>query len=1052
MKLQASLMRTSVRFVLVAAMAGLFCSTVFAQASANKGQITGTVYDQKDAVIPNAKVTVKGTETGVQRELQSGADGVFRALLLDPGSYTLTVDAQGFATASLTNVVVNVGSSVGLKVTLQLGSTSQSVEVGESLIQLDLPAPTSLLDSRAIESLPINGRRFQDFAALTPTVQIDQTRGSISFAGQRGINGNVMVDGTDYNNPFFGGTRGGERSGFVFTIPQTSIQEFQAVTTGYAAEYGRSTGGVLNAISKSGTNAIHGEVFYQIRHKEIGLSTPFNTQNLETLQQFGGGAGGAIKRDKLFWFAAAERQLSKLPRQVFFQSLVGVAPTTANQEALNFLLGQQGPISSTNDGTATTGRIDYQMANGSRLTARLNFSDANANNAITSGAPLPAIDTRALSGSGSEKDRTYTGVAQYTAILSPRIANDLRFAGTHEVRPRTANTAIPNVNASPIGNFGARNFLPTVQDDTRYQINDGLSMTVGSHTFKLGGDYNYLTTYQSFGFNQFGSISFGTSDVATLLRVMSTAPGQNRFDDSSVRYTFNVGNLLADYHMHQIAFYAQDSWKVNSQLSINYGLRWEGQLNPEAVATNTPVVQAIQNATFPIASKFNPAQLQNNLNQWMPRFGFTYSPFKGSTKTVIRGHAGLFYAATPMLTYGGSTNNFRSTPGDVSFQCNPGSCGGTVYQLFKTAGVDLNTAKLDNLPILTSTQVTNAAATLLGTAPNPFLGAGFTGTANDFQNPRALQLGIGFDQEITKGWVGGVQFNYINTVHLERNRDYNLPTCTVRPADGRCIYTRASRPLTQYGQITMRESSGRSLYRGVTFSSRYSASKKLQFGIQYTLATNYSDDDNERSATGFGYDNAANLRAEYGYSAIDIRHNFASYAVTSLPWGIEVSGIFRANSGQPIDPYAGSDINGDAASGYFASNNDRAYQAPGVPFARNSFRNYGFKTVDIRFLKSFQIGEKAKLQFSTEMFNLFNFDNVILGPASLNTGTLIYGPGVCGSASCTVTGSSTTYTLGQVMPANSTFMQLRNTDGTYNRNNSQLGTPFQAQFGLRFIF
>src|SRR5205823_12889194 len=133
-------------------------------------------------------------------------------------------------------------------------------------------------------------------------VQIDPARGSISFAGQRGINGNVMVDGTDYNNPFFGGTRGGERSGFVPTVPQSSLEEFQVVTTGYAAEYGRSTGGVLNAVSKSGTNAIHGEAFYQIRHKETGLQTPFKSQNLETLQQFGGGAGGALIKDKLLYF------------------------------------------------------------------------------------------------------------------------------------------------------------------------------------------------------------------------------------------------------------------------------------------------------------------------------------------------------------------------------------------------------------------------------------------------------------------------------------------------------------------------------------------------------------------------------------------------------------------------------------------------------------------------------------------------------------------------------------------------------------------------------
>ncbi len=1006
---------------------------LFGQSNANKGQIVGTVTDQRQGVIPNAKAVVVNTATSAQREQSTDNEGRFRFLALDPGIYKLTVDAQGFASSVFEGVVVNVGSSVDLPVVMQVGTTVQTVEVGESLIQVDMPSPSSLVNMRAIENLPINGRRFHDFAALTPTVQVDQARGSISFAGQRGINGNVMVDGTDYNNPFFGGTRGGERSGFVFTIPQTSVQEFQAITTGYAAEYGRSTGGLLNAISKSGTNSLHGEAFYQIRHKETGLQTPFKTQNLETLQQFGGGAGGAIKQDRIFWFAAAERQIARLPRQIFFATLQSVAPTPQTEEALSFYRSLEQGFKSTNDGTATTGRLDYQFPNGNRLTLRMNFSDANADNAITTGAPLPTLDTRALNGTGSEKDRTYTGVAQYTAILSPRMTNDLRFSATHEDRPRTSNSAVPNVS-NTIGNFGARNFLPTVQDDTRYQINDGFSVTSGAHTFKFGGDYNYLTTFQRFGFNQFGSFSFSVSDVPTLLRVMSVAPGQNRFDNTAVRYNLQIGNLLADYHMHQVAFYAQDSWKVTPQFQINLGVRWEGQINPAPVATNTDVVNAIRSANLPINSKFDPSQLQNNLNQWMPRFGFTYTPFRQSSKTVIRGHAGLFYAASPMLIYGGTTNNFRIPPGDVSLFYGPTATQPTVYQLFRAAGFDLNTTKLDNIPILTPDQATRAIGQISGVTPNPFLQANFTGTANDYQNPRAFQAGIGFDQEIGKGWVAGAQFNYVNTVHLERNRDYNLPAPTIRAADGRAIFNRTNRPLPQFGQITLRESSARSMYRGTTFHSRYNASRRLQFGIQYTVAQSYSDDDNERSAGGFVYDNPFNLKAEYGYSNLDIRHNFSSYAVTSLPWGIEVSGIFRLNSGQPIDPLAGADANTDGSG----SSNDRAFQAVGVPFKRNAFRNRGFKVADMRFLKNFPLGEKMRIQFSTEIFNLFNFDNVVYGPVSINNANTIYGLGIDAT--------------GATVAPRATFMLLRNADGSYNRSNNQLGTPLQAQFGLRFFF
>lgn len=1005
----------------------VFSGLLFAQADANKGQIVGTVFDAKQAVIPNADIHITSSSTGATRDLKTGNAGEFRAIAVDPGTYEVRIESAGFAPTVVPSVTVNVGSTATLNITLQIGTTVQTIEVTAAL-NTEVSAPSTIINLNAIQNLPINGRRFTDFAALTPTVQIDPTRGSISFAGQRGINGNVMVDGADYNNPFFGGTRGGERSGYVFTVPQSSIQEFQVINTGYAAEYGRSTGGILNAVSKSGGNAIHGDAFYQIRHKETGVKTPFDVQSLETLQQFGGGVGGAIKKDRLFWFAAAEGQKAAQPRNVFFSTLVGLTPTAQNTEAFSFLKAQEQRFLSTNNASATTGRLDYQFRDGSRLTTRFNFSDASAANAVTSGAALPALDNRALSGSGSEKDRTYTGVSQWTKILSPTMVNDFKFSGTTEIRPRTANSAVANVS-STVGNFGARNFLPTTQDDARYQFTDGFTLTKGSHTLKVGGDYSYLHTFQQFGFNQFGSYSFsisGTANVPTLLQMMSIANGQNRFDDSRVRYNQQVGNLLANYNMHQLAFYAQDSWRVNSQLQLQYGMRWEGQVNPNPVTTNTALVSAVQAAVFPMNNRFNPGVLQNNMNQWMPRFGFTFRPFKNSDKTVIRGHAGLFYAATPMLIYGGTTNNFSNPAGDVSFFIPGGAGQPTVYQVFKTAGIDLNSYTLDKLPTPDVNKLIAAYGTLTGSTPNPFLGANFTGTANDFQNPRAFQMGLGFEHQVLSNWTVGVQTNYVNTVHLQRNRDYNLPLPTLRAADGREIYARANRPLPQYGQLTIRESSARSMYRGATFSTRHTG-RRITFGGQYTVAASFSDDDNERSAGGFTYDNPYRLQAEYGYANLDIRHNLSGYATIQLPWKMEIAPVFRYNSGQPIDPGAGSDVNGDT------STSDRAFQAVGLPFKRNAFRNRGFKTMDLRFLKTFALGEKAKLQFSTEMFNLMNFDNVVYAG-----GNLTYGPGITAA--------------GAIQAPNAAFMRLKLADGTYDRTNNQLGNPFQAQFGLRLMF
>ena len=1027
------MLRTLAVFVLILTMA----AGVFAQSDANKGQIAGTVLDPNQAVVPNAKVKVQNTGTGLVRELSSGSDGVFRAILLDADTYDVTVDAPGFATSVLKGVVVNVGTPVDLSVTLQVGSTTQTIEVSAPLLSTEMPSPSTVVNLGAIRDLPINGRRFQDFATLTPTVSVDPERGQLSYVGQRGINSNVMVDGADYNNPFFGGIRGGERSNFVPTVPQSSIQEFQAVVAGYTAEYGRSSGGLLNVITKSGANDVHGDAFYQIRHKETGLETPFKRQVLETLQQFGGSVGGPVIHDKLFWFGAIERQQSKTPRQIVFGPLIGFAADATTKEAFDFYNGLQGVIPSTNNATALTARGDYQFRGGSRLTLRYNFGDATANNAITTGGLPPAISNRSFATEGAEKDRTNTGVAQLTSVLTPAMTNDLRYSESFELRPRTSNSTLPSLTNS-IGSYGARNFLPTTQDDERTQIADTLSMVHGAHTFKAGVDYDYLTTGQFFGFNQFGSISTNVGSVTQILEDLSLGgPTANRFDNPLVTYNRQIGNLLTQFNMHQIAFFGQDSWRVTRKLSIDLGLRWEGQKNPQPDANNTAVISTIKGLRFPNGDTFDPATTPNAYNQVMPRFGFAFTP-SDSKRTVIRGHAGIFYAATPMIVFAPGTNNFRVPAGDLSILVGGASSKLTVYQAFKAAGVDLNTFPLDKLPVLTIDQATQAAAASSGTTPNPFSGASFAGTANDFLNPRSIQAGFGTEHSITNDWVAGVQFNYVNTVHLERNRDYNLPAPTIRAIDGRAIFNRANRPLPQYGNITIKESSARSMYRGVTFNTRYRG-KRFQAGGAYTLSETFSDDDNERTATGFTYQNSFNLKDEYSYSRLDARHSTSGFGLVNLPWGMTVSLTFRAHSGLPFDPSADSDLNGDGnsalpggATGTGAS--DRPYQSVGVPFGRNSFRNRMFKDVDLRFLKTFKFGERTRLEFSTEMFNLFNWDNVVY-----DGNNLIYGPGI-------------SPTTGAVVAPNATFRQLKLPNGIFDPTNSQVGTPFQAQFGLRLFF
>jgi hypothetical protein len=1008
------------------------------QADANKAQLFGTVLDPKGAVAPGAAVKIVNVRTGFARELKSGGEGQYRFVQLDPGGYEMTAQAPGFAESRLTGITLNVGASIQADIRLQLQATATAIDVSDTLINVALPAPATTLGSQAIRDLPINGRRFQDFASLTPAVVVEPQRQQLSFAGQRGVNSNIMVDGADYNQPFFGGIRGGERSNFNFTLPQGAVQEFQAVTTGYAAEYGRSTGGVLNVITKSGANQWHGDAFYQNRDRSLSANNPiFLVQPSESLQQWGGSAGGALKRDKLFVFGAYEQQTANTPREVIFPLLATVTPSPATQEAISFLRGEQRQFTQTNRAVASTVRADYQFARGDRLTFRYNVADSIENNAVSVGGALNPFTNGALGNEGTEKNRNHFGTMQYTALISPRMVNDLKFSGSFERRPRLANSHTPTVAGQPLGTFGARSFLPTVQSDRRIQITDSLSLTAGRHTLKFGVDYNRLNADQTFGFNQFGGFALNTSLVPRLLTLMSAGPGQNRFDGPEVVYNRQIGNLLADYGMHQLAFFAQDSWRVTPRLTLDFGLRWEGQFNPAVMANNDAVVNRVNGVPLPNGARLDVRRIQDNLNQFAPRFGFAWSPLKSRRLLVVRGHTGVFYAASPMLLFAGPTNNLRLPPGDVSLQLanvrRPDGTNFTVYQQLLAAGVDLNRTPLGQLPVIGVDVVQRASALALGgTARDPFLGASLTLMAPDFRNPRSYQAGLGFETEITSRWIAGAQVNYINTVWLHRNRDYNMPAPVPRATDPAQrpffgLNAGVMRPIPQQAVLTVRESSARSMYRGLTLQTQY-RSQRFQWGAFYTVAENFSDDDSERDAGGVNHMDGFDFRQEYGYSNIDFRHQFNTYALYTLPWGLEVSGLMRARTGLPLNAIVGSDLNGNLI------NNDRPFPAPGVPFARNAFRNRGVTGVDMRVLKSFRLkGEATRLQLSAEFFNLFNIDNVVFAG-----NTNVHGPGLDAQ--------------GNAVAPLAGFMLLRGTDGGYNRVNTQVGNPFQAQFGIRFFF
>jgi outer membrane receptor protein involved in Fe transport len=1080
-----------------------FVGLSFAQAGGT-GSIAVTVTDSTGAIVKGATLTLTNKATNQSQTASTGDDGLHTFVLLQPGNYTLKTIAPSFGDSTL-DVEVQVGRTTDAPVALAVGKVSAVVEVTAEGVQTTTSNFDAVQNSNAIQNLPINGRRFQDFVTLTPTAQVDPSRGQISLAGQRGINSNVNVDGVDYNQPFFGGIRGGERSNSAFTLPQEAIREFQVVASGYSAEFGRSSGGIVNAVTKSGTNDLHGSAFLLWRPSDLALPNEFTDalreQKLNALAipiiiapdqtQFGGSLGGPIKKNKLFFFTSYEQQKWSIRRAVAQTTLVGFSPSPIQSEPFNTYTAARGPFTQTDDAKAFLGKIDWDINGANRFNIRYNYSKNTALNGVSVGeTSLDPTTFRSIETNGIEGDRNNVVVGQLISTLSPRLLNEVRFQWAKEDRPRTANAQQVSV-VTNIGELGTRTFLPTTQNDKRYQLMDSMTFTTGSHTLKFGGEYSKIKVGQLFGFNQFGNYTFsGLNATGDILTALSTSGGTfGRFDVSQARFNQQIGNLQAAFNVQELALFGQDAWRVTPKLTINFGLRYEKQFNPAAEANNTPVINAITSASFPLLGgrSVDPTRIPDSKNQWGPRLGFAYD-VNGDGRTVLRAYSGIYYARTPAIVLAAPFNNFRTPAGDLSVQLGPGAFNSstfnqatfdaanpqyvsivgagqapnTVYRQFAILGINLNTFNLTNLPSLTPSQLGTIAdriqAARSGSASplGVFQNASLIGISPDFQNPVSYQFGGGFEHEWFRNLYIGADFAWIKTIHLERNVDINLPAPSSFDAvTGRPIYIRNNRPVTSLGTIQLRDSSANQLYREVTARMRV-IKRWGQINAFYTWSKNESDDDNERDSGGVLYDDPFTRRGEYYASKLDRTHQFVASPLFFLPGGFDVSSSIRLRSGTPLNLVVGSDLNGDNNSG-----NERPYRVYGVELPRNFYRNRPIYDVDLRVQKHVHLGETARLTFSGEIFNILDRANMQIGQTTASGSPTLYcrnsievpGQGAAPPLSrCGIDGITTVNFL-QVRDQRQLVNGVTNPNyGKINLLNSPGSQPFQVQIGARLNF
>lgn len=930
-------MKFTLRFVGVLLVLTTFGLSVFAQSQSTTGLIQGTVVDQNGAIVSGATVTVRNVNTGFERSVTSNSDGFFTAPLLPLGTYRVTTSASGFTNSILENVEVTIGNTLALNIGLKVGGAVETVDVTSDAEAVDT-ARTELstqINQRSVENLPINRRDFSRFALLTPGVSIVQgpDGDEISINGQKGIQNNVSIDGADANNPFFGEQRGGQRP--AFTISLESVKEFQVVPVGASAEFGRSSGGFINAVTKSGTNQFSGAAFLFFRNQSLSSQNPDAVDAglpVEDFRnyQFGGNVGGPIKRDKAFFFVAYERNDGTSSKPNFIDPIL--VDIFANRFGSP---NEQTIIDRTNVADVFLGKVDVSINNNNLLTLRHNYSRAEQVNGTFD------VPTWGASANGRETDNSNSFIGQLVTNFTANLLNEFRFQWAKEERPRfydgpdLPDTTIGTFDGSISYRFGRPFFLPVPSDDVRLQFTDNVTLIRGNHTIKMGVDINRTKVSQTFiGFAR-GRYIFAAPTIEGAIDGFEDYIDGISADALQLYLQFApIGDRTVEeagtqsYSTIEPGLYVQDSWQFRRNLTVNMGFRWEGQFQPDPIndPADTAYGQFLNDPRFP-----SDGDIPDFTDGWSPRLALSWSPGSDG-KTAIRLGAGIYYARIPGLVVAGPRNTDGAIAGNIffaNFLCptdddvvagggGPGGCP-EYPGIVPTAGFD------------------------------PF-NPGIAVFERNFKNPRTVQYSASIEREIAKHTSFLFAYNYAKSTRLTRfvNRG------DARLYGGVAIFERPDG--SGVGEIRSTESSARSLYQGLTFTLNKRFANRYQFQANYLLSWDRSDDDNERDPFTFRYVDPRDLTPEYGYSDRDQRHRFNAFATFLLPYDINVSPIVQYRSAQPTSVL------------------DRG-TFPNITQRNTERLENQFFTFDFRVSKGFKFGERMELEGIFEAFNLFNNRN-----------------------------------------------------------------------------